>query len=178
MDNHGRKPGDKASLWHGGVVTEEDFAVGSVSIIPQPGAIGLFVDLGHEPPGFVDVLSLPSRAADWPPVGTKIAFEVLTRSPEQIRLWPLDPRFRSGPFDPRVPDDEWLARKARYPVGAILTAEVSGAFILDRSYFVRYEGGWSYLEGRPPPEVGTRAEYEVVSHLDATRRTLLRPVGT
>ncbi|MEA5359714.1 hypothetical protein VA596_09215 [Amycolatopsis sp., V23-08] len=180
MDNHERKPEGNVLMWHRGVVTELDVGsvvAGIVSSIPRPGAVGLFVDLGREPQGFVDLLSLPGQAADWPPVGTTTTFEVLTRSPDQIRLWPLDPRFRSGPFDPRVPDDEWLARKARYPVGTMLTAEVSGAFISHGSYFVRYEGGWAYLEGRPP-EVGSRAEYEVVRHLDTTRRTLLRPAGT
>jgi hypothetical protein len=150
---------------------------GTVSIIPRPGAIGLFVDLGDAPQGFVDVLSLPRQLAEWPPVGTKITFEVLTRSPRQIRLWPLEPRFRSGPFDNGVSEDEWRARKARYPAGANLTAEVTAAYVSDGSYMVEYEGGWSYIEGRPP-EVGSRAEYEVLRHLDTTRRTLLRPAGT
>ncbi|WP_326945330.1 hypothetical protein OG439_37745 [Amycolatopsis sp. NBC_01307] len=152
---------------------------GTVSIIPRPGAIGLFVDLGGAPQGFVDVLSLPRQATDWPPVGTKTTFEVLTRSPKQIRLWPLDPRFRAGPFDNGVSEDEWQARKARYPVGVSLTAEVSDTYISDGSYVVRYEGGWSSMEGQGElSEVGTRAEYEMVSHLDTTRRTLLRPAGT
>lgn len=63
--------------------------------------------------------------------------------------------------------------------GVVLTAIVTDAFVSDGSYFVEYEGGWSLLEGAGvPPPVGTRAEYEVVRHLDTTRRTLLRPAGT
>lgn len=106
-------------------------------------------------------------------------FEVLTRRPRQIRRWPLDPAFRDGPFRTDVPEVEWHARKARYPVGTVLTAEVSDAYVSDGSYTLRYEGGWSYLEGDGAlPEVGSRAGYEVVRHLDTTRRTLLRPAGT
>lgn len=152
---------------------------GTVSAVPRPGAIGVFVDLDGERPGFVDVLSLPRQVEAWPPVGVTTTFEVLTRGPRQIRLWPLDPAFRAGPFDNGVSEEEWQARKARYPVGAVLTAEVSDAFVSDGSYVVRFAGGWAALEGDgAPPEVGTRADYEVVRHLDTTRRTLLRPAGT
>jgi len=149
---------------------------GIVSVIPRPGAIGLFVDLGGEPRGFVDVLSLPRQVEAWPAIGTKSTFEVLTRRPTQIRLWPLEPRLRSGPLENGVSEDEWPARKARYPIGAILTAEVTGAYAGDSTYFVRFEGGWSLLEGEA--QVGSRTEYEVIRHLDTTRRTLLRPAGT
>jgi hypothetical protein len=149
---------------------------GTVSLIPRPGAIGLFVDLDGERQGFVDVLTLPRQVESWPGVGTKTTFEVLERRPGQLRLWPLESRFRSGPLDNGVSEDEWRVRKARYPVGTVLTAEVSNAFVSDGSYLVRYEGGWSLLEGDgEPPEVGTRAAYEVIRHLDTTRRTLLRP---
>ena len=147
---------------------------GVVSMIPKPGAIGIFVDLDGDPCGFVDVLNLPDDSAQWPPIGTETTFEVLTTTRGQARLWPLEPRFRRGAFDNGVSEAEWRARKARYPAGAVLSAEVSDAFG-DCSYFVRYEGGWSYLEGEPP-EVGTHAEYAVVRHLDTTRRTLLKPL--
>ncbi|MEU4248607.1 hypothetical protein AB0F15_14485 [Amycolatopsis sp. NPDC026612] len=154
-----------------------EVVTGTVSLIPRPGAIGIFLDLGGVPgEGFVDVLSLPRDVAAWPPVGTTTRLEVLTRRPGQVRLWPLDPAFRDGPFENGVSEAEWRARKARYPVGTALTAEVTRAFVSDGSYFVRYEGGWAALEGDgEPPEVGTRAAYEVVRHLDTTRRTLLRP---
>jgi hypothetical protein len=147
---------------------------GTVSAIPRPGAIGLFVDLDGERQGFVDVLILPRRPESWPAVGTKTTFEVLAHRPGQVRLWPLAPEFRSGPLDNGVSEAEWRARKARYPEGAVLTAEVSDVFA--GSYLVRYEGGWSVLEDDgEPPEAGTRAVYQVVRHLDTTRRTLLRP---
>jgi predicted RNA-binding protein with RPS1 domain len=38
---------------------------GTVSAIPRPGAIGLFVDLAGERRGFVDVLTLPRRPESW-----------------------------------------------------------------------------------------------------------------
>ncbi|WP_086843747.1 hypothetical protein [Amycolatopsis kentuckyensis] len=150
---------------------------GTVSLIPRPGAIGIFLDLGGAPgEGFVDVLNLPREVEAWPRVGTTTTFEVLDRRPGQIRLWPLDPVFRAGPFGNGVPEDEWRARKARYPVGAVLAAEVTNAFISDGSYIVRYEGGFAVLESDGElPEVGTLATYEVIGHLDTTRRTLLRP---
>ncbi|MEU4518364.1 hypothetical protein AB0F52_06540 [Amycolatopsis sp. NPDC024027] len=147
---------------------------GTVSAIPRPGAIGLFVELDGERQGFVDVLILPRRPESWPAVGTKTTFEVLAGRSGQVRLWPLDPEFRSGPLDNGVSDEQWRARKARHPVGTVLTAEVSDVYV--GSYLVRYEGGWSLLEDDEAlPEVGTRAAYEVIRHLDTTRRTLLRP---
>lgn len=152
---------------------------GTVCRIPRPGAIGIIVDLDSEIEGFVDVLILPRQVESWPEVGTTTTFEVLTRRTRQVRLWPLDPRWRSGPLDNGVSEDDWRARKIRHPVGVILTAEVSDAFASDGSYLVRYEGGWSVVEGDgAPPAVGSRAEYQVVRHLDTTRRTLLRPAGT
>ncbi|RSD20375.1 hypothetical protein EIY87_17265 [Amycolatopsis eburnea] len=151
---------------------------GTVSLIPRPGAIGILVDVDGVQ-GFVDVLSLPRQVESWPAVGTTTTFEVLTRRPGQIRLWPLDPAFRDGSFDNGVSAEEWLARKARYPVGTLLTAVVSDAYVSDGSYTVRYVGGWSRLEEDGElPEVGSTAGYEVVRHLDTTRRTLLRPAGT
>ena len=153
---------------------------GKVSLIPRPGAIGIFLDLGGVPgEGFVDVINLPRQVEAWPAVGTTTTFEVLSRRPGQLRLWPLAPEFRDGPFRNDVSEDEWRARKAYYPVGTTLTAVVSEAYVSDSSYVVRYEGGWSVLEGDGElPAVGTSAEYEVTRHLDTTRRTLLRPAGT
>jgi hypothetical protein len=54
---------------------------GRVALIPKPGVIGLFVDLGQEPEGFVDVLHLPRDPGEWPPVGTVTTFEVLQHRP-------------------------------------------------------------------------------------------------
>ena len=70
---------------------------GEVVRIPRPGAIGIFVDVAGTP-GFVDVLSLPRQVEAWPAVGVTTTFEVLTRRPGQLRLWPLDQsgRFRAA----------------------------------------------------------------------------------
>jgi hypothetical protein len=147
---------------------------GMVSAIPRPGAVGLFVDLDGGRQGFVDVLTLPRRPESWPAVGTQTTFEVLSRRSGQVRLWPLAPEFRSGPLDNGVSEEEWRAREARHPEGTVLTGEVSDVYTGE--YVVRYEGGWSLLESDgKSSEPGTRAAYEVVRHLDATRRTLLRP---
>ncbi|MEV6902612.1 hypothetical protein [Amycolatopsis sp. NPDC051372] len=67
-----------------------DHVTGVVTLIPRPGAIGLVVDLGGPPQGFVDVLHLPRDPAAWPPVGTVTDFEVLWHRPGQVRLWPLN----------------------------------------------------------------------------------------
>lgn len=36
-----------------------DHVTGTVTLIPRPGTIGLFVDLGQPPTGFVDVIHFP-----------------------------------------------------------------------------------------------------------------------
>ncbi len=59
---------------------------GRVSLIPQPGVIGLFVELDHGRQGFVDVLNLPFDPQAWPPVGTNSDFEVLQHTIGQVRL--------------------------------------------------------------------------------------------
>lgn len=59
---------------------------GVVVAIPRPGVIGLFVDLGHPPTGFVDVGTLPLSSDQWPTVGTVTEFEILQHNRGQIRL--------------------------------------------------------------------------------------------
>ncbi|GAB4587840.1 hypothetical protein Ntsu_56720 [Nocardia sp. IFM 10818] len=80
---------------------------GRVTLIPRPGTVGLFVDLGTgKPPwGFVDVLHLPDIPDEWPALGTITEFEVVhhTHDGHQVRLVPLDPAYRSRP---RPPIDE------------------------------------------------------------------------
>ncbi|MFI5829233.1 hypothetical protein ACIA6C_18595 [Streptomyces sp. NPDC051578] len=78
---------------------------GRVVQVPRPGTIGVFVDIGLVVGGFVDVLLLPEDAALWPTEGTETEFEVwwVAERP-QIRLKPVDPRFRREDFD------EWLSR--------------------------------------------------------------------
>ncbi|MGW0021112.1 hypothetical protein ACWDUD_22565 [Rhodococcus sp. NPDC003382] len=74
---------------------------GTVALIPRPGAIGIFVDLGLPVGGFVDVLLLPGDTGSWPAEGTVTDFLVWWMDPErpQIRLVPAESRFRREDFD-------------------------------------------------------------------------------
>ncbi|MFB6900191.1 hypothetical protein [Streptomyces hydrogenans] len=79
--------------------------LGTVVLVPRPGAIGIFVDIGLPVSGFVDVLLLPSDAERWPSEGTESDFEVWWADERpQIRLKPADPRFVREDFA------EWLTR--------------------------------------------------------------------
>jgi hypothetical protein len=151
---------------------------GRVARIPKPGAIGLFVDLGREPEGFVDVLHLPREPDEWPRAGTDTTFEVLQHRPGQVRLFPLDGRFRSPENLPGVfPQEQWLAIKDRFPVGSEVTATVTGVFHANREYEVKFEDCWSVLEWTGnAPQVGTAGRYTVTRHLNQTRRIMITPV--
>ncbi|MGW7345016.1 hypothetical protein [Streptomyces sp. NPDC054854] len=66
--------------------------MGTVVLVPRPGAIGVFVDIGLEVGGFVDALLLPAETEAWPTEGVVTQFEVWwTDWPHQIRLKPVDP---------------------------------------------------------------------------------------
>src|SRR5690349_7014321 len=97
---------------------------GRVSAVPWgPGRTGIFVDLGEEPAGFVDVLLLPEDPDRWPLVGREGFFQVLQDCPGQVRLVPLDAGMRSKRY--RVSNwtgEEWAAISQRYPVGSSVTA--------------------------------------------------------
>ncbi|MEC3919282.1 hypothetical protein [Nocardia sp. CDC160] len=153
-----------------------DHVVGVVTLIPRPGAIGLFVDLGCPPFGFVDVLNLPESIDQWPTVGTVTEFEVLQHMHRQVRLWPLDTAFQSSTAVwPAMSEPEWRAVKIRHPVGSEVTAEVTQVFPLNREYFVEFDAVWSALPwSGAPPAVGTSALFVVDRHLDETRRLVLR----
>ncbi|MEU3529267.1 hypothetical protein AB0E62_36360 [Streptomyces sp. NPDC038707] len=72
---------------------------GTVVKVPRPGAIGLFVDIGRDVGGFVDVLLLPERTERWPVEGTVADFEVWwADSRRQVRLKPSDPRYLRDDF--------------------------------------------------------------------------------
>ncbi|MGW7208426.1 hypothetical protein [Streptomyces sp. NPDC054837] len=72
---------------------------GTVVKVPRPGAIGIFVDIGLSVAGFVDVLWLPEHSDDWPAEGTVADFEIWwADSRQQIRLRPLDSRYRRNDF--------------------------------------------------------------------------------
>jgi len=67
---------------------------GTVTLVPIPGRVGIFIDLGLDREGFVDVLRLPDDPDMWPVVGTETEFEVVAFSPAgAIRLRPVDPRY-------------------------------------------------------------------------------------
>ncbi|MGC5020070.1 hypothetical protein [Micromonospora sp. DT47] len=154
--------------------------VGQVVRIPRPGAIGLLVDLGQKPEGFVDVLVLPHEPTEWPQVGTVMTFEVLQHTPGQVRLLPLDEQFRSRTYLPTsLSHQEWLSIEMRFPIGSVVTATVTHVFTSNREYVVRFEDcssalGWN----SQAPRVGATGRYTVTRHLDHTQRVILTPAGS
>ncbi|MFC8720486.1 hypothetical protein [Kitasatospora sp. NPDC057198] len=75
---------------------------GTVTAVPRPGAIGVFVDVGLPVGGFVDVLLLPLDAERWPREGDEVEFEVWWADERpQLRLKPADPRLLSEDFPRR-----------------------------------------------------------------------------
>lgn len=154
-----------------------DHVTGTITSIPRPGAIGIFVDLGAAPTGFVDVLHLPLSVGQWPVVGTTTDFEVLQHRHGQVRLWPLDGAFRSSTQRWPMSEAEWHAAKSRHPVGSEVVAKVTHVFPGNREYVVAFDGVWSDLSWTgTPPTLGAPAHYMVDRHLDATRRIRLRPL--
>jgi len=152
-----------------------DHVTGTVTLIPRPGTVGLFVDLGQPPTGFVDAFHLPRSVGQWPGVGTVTDFEVLQHNHRQVRLWPLDDAFRSSTADFWRSEPEWKTVRHRYPVGSEVIAEVTDVFPSNREYVVRFDGVWSVLVWTgTPPVVGTNARFVVDRHLDTTRRVQLR----
>lgn len=72
---------------------------GTVVLVPRPGAIGVFVDIGLPVSGFVDVILLPEQGDSWRTVGTEAEFEVWWADERpQVRLKPVDPRFLREDF--------------------------------------------------------------------------------
>ncbi|MFD5420050.1 hypothetical protein ACFWJT_18730 [Streptomyces sp. NPDC127069] len=72
---------------------------GTVVKVPRPGAIGIFVDIGLQVGGFVDVLLLPEQSDDWPEEGTVAEFEIWwADSRRQIRLKPSGSRYLRTDF--------------------------------------------------------------------------------
>ncbi|WP_432850702.1 hypothetical protein ACQPXB_08625 [Amycolatopsis sp. CA-161197] len=152
-----------------------DHVTGKVTLIPRPGTIGLFVDLGEPPTGFVDVVHLPRLVDQWPGVGTVTDFEVLQHRHQQVRLWPLDDAFRSSTASFWRSEPEWVSVKHRYPVGSEVIAKITEVFPSNREYVATFDGVWSVLAWTgTPPVVGANARFVVDHHLDATRRVLLR----
>jgi hypothetical protein len=132
--------------------------------------------------GFVDVLRLPRDAGEWPEPGQTLRFEVLQHMPGQVRLWPLDPRFRHDDATPET-EAEWHHAKLRHPVGSTVPARVAEVFPFNHEYMIRFVGDdsprWSYSllpwTGEPPV-AGSVGPYRIVAHRDTTHRIMVAPV--
>jgi hypothetical protein len=165
------------------LLPEGSQVTGTISVVPKPGVIGVFVDLPHGIEGFVDVLELPRDAGQWPEPGQVLRFEVLQHRPGQVRLWPLDPRFHHHEM-PQETEAEWRRAKLRYPVGSVVSAQVARVFPRNHEYWIRFTGDdsqhWSSAllpwTGEPPVE-GSTGYYRIVAHLDTTRRIMVAPAG-
>ena len=55
----------------------------------------------------------------------------------QVRLWPLDPRFRRDETSPQA-EAGWRHAKLRYPVGAVVSARVASVFPSDCKYWITF----------------------------------------
>ncbi|MFE5810130.1 hypothetical protein [Streptomyces sp. NPDC056491] len=72
---------------------------GTVVLVPRPGTIGIFVDIGLSVGGFVDGLWLSDEIEDWPAEGTVAEFKIWwADSRQQIRLMPCDSRYLRNDF--------------------------------------------------------------------------------
>jgi hypothetical protein len=153
---------------------------GTVTLIPRPGVIGLFVDLGEPPEGFVDVLALPADLQRWPPPGTTADFEVLQHRHGQVRLWPVDPRWGPPAADwPQRNAAAWEHTKSRYREGQLVSARTTELFISNREYAVAFEDQHAVLEwSHQPPTLGSIGRYRIKALLDRTQRILLSPVDS
>lgn len=149
-----------------------DEVVGRVSLVPAPGVIGLFVDLGGFE-GFVDVLSLPDEVTDWPAVDTVLSFQVVQHRNGQVRLLPTDPGYRSDHCVRRDPS-EWARIRAKYQEGDLVVGTVAQVFAANRECSLRLDVGWAVAEwsGEPPYE-GQRRSMRVRRLLDGTRTVVV-----
>ena len=150
---------------------------GSVSRVPWPGAVGIFIELKDATEGFVDVLTLPVDPQLWPAVGAVAEFEVLQHTVGQVRLWPLDPPWCSRPLPPlHTSDEAWARTRSRYNVGEIVTARTRNVYSSNRTYGVAFDDQSAVLEWWDErPVVGTIGTYRITAVLDTTRRVLLTP---
>jgi hypothetical protein len=165
------------------LLPEGSQVTGTISVVPQPGVIGVFVSLPHGMSGFVDVLKLPRDASQWPQAGQALRFEVLQHTPGQVRLWPLDPRLHHDDSSPET-EAEWCQAKLRYPIGSTVSAQVECVFPLNHEYWIRFTGDDSrHWSGAllpwtgELPVTGSTGQYRIVAHLDTTRRIMVAPAG-
>lgn len=155
------------------------FPVGSqveatVSHIPNPGVIGVFLDFDEDLRGFIDVLHLPAEKESWPVVGTALTVEVLQHRPGQVRLWPVDSRWR-GHHEPWLGQATWDLIKSNCAVGDRVTAMVTHVYKSNREYVVQFDDATAVVEWYDAePTVGDVAQFEIHRLLDTTRRILLQ----
>ncbi len=159
---------------------------GTVVAIPVRARVGAFVDLGQGGRGFIDAEHLPDDPRHWPPVGTRTTFEVLWhdfsshRRTCQVRLWPMEPRFRrAGPRAGALTAEEWRQVSSRYPIGTVVSATVTRVAPDSRRYWIRFGPGRAAVATSAElPRVGTVHRYVVVGTLETTRRLVVAPADT
>jgi hypothetical protein len=158
---------------------------GTVVAVPARARVGVFVDLGRGGRGFVDSEHLPDDPQRWPRVGTRTTFEVLRhdfsshRRTCQVRLWPMEPRFRrAGSRAGAFTVAQWHQVASRYPIGTVVTATVTGVFPDSRSYWIAFGAGRAAVATAAElPQVGAVQQYVVVATLETTRRLVVAPAG-
>jgi hypothetical protein len=150
---------------------------GRVAAVPLgAGRVGVLVDLGQPPEGFVDVLHLPEDPGRWPAVGREGLFEVLQHRPGQVRLFPLDAGMRARRcWASRWSGPQWAAVAARYPVGSIVLGTVTAVYPACREYVVRFDDCLTAVEyDGAAPIAGATHTFEVTRVLEWTHRILLK----
>lgn len=134
--------------------------------------IGIFLDAGEPPTGFVDVTALPHDPARWPRVGDESEFEVLQHREGQMRLWPTDPAWRGGAH--WVDDQEWTVITSAMHVGDVVPGRVTQVYTANRECSVDLGVATAIAEwSGEAPAVGQERQVVVKAVLDTTRRVLI-----
>jgi hypothetical protein len=83
-------------------------------------------------------------------------FEVLQHRRRQVRLWPLDPRWRSSWA--RGSAQAWNEAKKRHPVGSVTSATVTGVFPANQEDVIRFSDdkfvSWRAYKPKPSGRTG------------------------
>jgi hypothetical protein len=143
-----------------------------VTHVPQPGVIGVFLDAGAPPQGFLDVIWLPRDPSTWPQVGDESEFEVLQHREDQMRLWPVDPAWRG--HEHWLDDLDWSAARSRLHVGDSVSGRVTEVFTANRECRIDLDvvtvvAEWS----GEAPTPGEQQRVVVKAVLNSTRRVLV-----
>lgn len=145
--------------------------IGTVSLVPHPGRVGVFVRVHKvdSPAGFVDGLNLPVDVNLWPSVGDILEFEVTQHTVGQVRLRPVDPSKTSPIY--RRDDAAWAKLKSQYHIGQLVQGRTMEAYTSNRQYVVDFETHRSVVDYHTsePPVIGDIHTYRVVALLDSTQ---------